>query len=102
MMREGFLLNFLKHQIVVKFRTLRLALERVEELAKFADGDRAVLGGCEGRDEGGVGFLFEGDEPDLGAAGAGGLDQEGGVAPLAGNHRKGSAGREVRREEARG
>jgi hypothetical protein len=77
-------------------------LERVEQLAELADGDCAMFRGGEGRDEGRVGLLLEGHQPDLGAAGAGGLHQQGGVAPFTGDDRKGLARSEVRWEEARG
>ena len=77
-------------------------LEGVEHLAELADGDRAVVGRIEGGDEGGVGLFLEGHQLDLGAAGAGALDEEGGVAALAGDHHDGLRRSKVRREESGG
>ena len=75
-------------------------LEGVEHLAELADRDRAVVGRIERGDEGRVGFFFERHQLDLGAAGAGALDEQGGVAAFAGDHHDGLRGSEVRGEES--
>jgi hypothetical protein len=76
--------------------------EGVQHLAELADGYGAMVGGGEGGDEGWVGLFFKGDQLHLGAAGAGTLNEQGGVAALAGDDRHGLRGVEARGEDSRG